>query len=413
MYLSRALQLLRRSPREILTFPEEPLGLSVAEEGGFYAAALTSTLNSRYTLIGKLGWGVHSSVWLARDMNRQRHAHQRYAAVKILSTHATQVQGRLANELDILQRINSDNVKAHPGRKHIATLLDNFTVTDRHGPHLCLVFEALGAFKGSVYNPGANLPVAFVKDIARQLLLALDFLHRECRIVHTDLKPDNILITLPNAEEAIQRHTTGVSESEALPAMPDSSPPVVLSRPIVPFSSDELQNASNLSNYEIKLTDFGTAAMADGPHADVIQPYALRAPEVILGNGWHTSADIWNLGCLLFEFLTGKWLFAPRSGPTWSAESYHLAHMPVIAGEEFDFAYIRKGKHFEQYFTPEGRLSIQVPNIRNLEQALDAYRVLDDVEKPLCIEFLQSMLRLKPSDRTSAAELLEHEWIKS
>ena len=57
-------------------------------------------------------------------------------------------------------------------------------------------------------------------------------------------------------------------------------------------------------------------------------------------------------------------------------------------------------------------LSIQVQNIRNLEQALDAYRVLDDVDKPLCIDFLRSMLRLKPSDRASAAELLEHAWIK-
>jgi len=242
---------------------------------------------------------------------RQHHAHQCYVAVKILSTHATEVQGRLANELDILQRINT-HVKAYPGRKHIATLLDNFTVADRHGPHLCLVFEALGAFNGSVYHPGQILPVPFVKDIARQLLVALDFLHRECQIVHTDLKPDNILITLPNTEEALERYITEVSESEAVPPMPESCPPVVLSRPIIPFSLDDLQNAKHIqSNYEIQLTDFGTATTVDGPHADIIQPYALRAPEVILGNGWHTSADIWNLGCLLFEFLTGKWLFYP------------------------------------------------------------------------------------------------------
>ena len=51
--------------------------------------------------------------------------------------------------------------------KHITT--HNFTVTDRHGPHLCLVFEAFGAFNGSVYYPGQNLPVPLVKDIARQL----------------------------------------------------------------------------------------------------------------------------------------------------------------------------------------------------------------------------------------------------
>jgi len=76
-------------------------------------------------------------------------------------------------------------VRAYPGRKHIATLLDNFTVADRHGPHLCLVFEALGAFNGFVYYPGQNLPVSLVKGTARQLLVTLDFLHRECRIVHT------------------------------------------------------------------------------------------------------------------------------------------------------------------------------------------------------------------------------------
>lgn len=76
--------------------------------------------------------------------------------------------------------------------------------------------------------------------------------------------------------------------------------------------------------------------------------------------------------------------------------------MPVIAGEEFDLAYVREGKHFEKYFTPEGqlvfqgftrenideelylgRLSIQVENIRNLEQAMDSYRVLDNTDKSL------------------------------
>lgn len=70
-----------------------------------------------------------------------------------------------------------------------------------------------------------------------------------------DLKPDNILITLPNAEEAIQRHTTGLLAS-AKQAVPDSFPPVVLSQPIIP---DNLLNANDLSsNLEIQLTDFGT-----------------------------------------------------------------------------------------------------------------------------------------------------------
>jgi len=43
------------------------------------------------------------------------------------------------------------------------------------------------------------------------------------------------------------------------------------------------------------------AAFVDGYHADEIQPYALRAPEVILGCEWGTSADIWNVGCLVCD----------------------------------------------------------------------------------------------------------------
>ncbi|KDR74608.1 hypothetical protein GALMADRAFT_1333939 [Galerina marginata CBS 339.88] len=274
-------------------------------------------------------------------------------------------KGRFADELSILRRINSSK-KEYPGRKYVTTLLDNFTITGHHGAHLCLVSAACGAFKGSIFNSGQKLPVVFVKVIGRQLLFALDYLHRECRIIHTGTF-------------------------------------------IVLFSLQILMASKDLKSDNILLELF--SGNGGWPHVDVIQPYALRAPEVILGNGWHTAADIWNLGCLLFEFLTGSWLFSPRGGPTWSAESYHLAHMPVITGEGFDLEYIRKGKHFEKYFTPEGHLSIQVQNILNLEQALDAYRVLDDAEKPLCIDFLKSMLRLKPSDRSTAAELLEHSWI--
>ncbi|KAF9232701.1 hypothetical protein BU15DRAFT_54726, partial [Melanogaster broomeanus] len=76
-------------------------------------------------------------------------------------------------------------------------------------------------------------------------------------------------------------------------------------------------------------------------------PYALHAPEILLGCGWDASANIWNLGCLIFEFLTGSWLFVPWAGATWTAEAYHLANMRGISGKEFDVPYLRTGKHLE------------------------------------------------------------------
>ena len=51
-----------------MRWPEEPLDLPVDRHGGFYNASLGTVLNSRYIVVGKLGWGQHANVWLARDV---------------------------------------------------------------------------------------------------------------------------------------------------------------------------------------------------------------------------------------------------------------------------------------------------------------------------------------------------------
>ena len=59
------------------------------------------------------------------------------------------------------------------------------------------VFEVLGTnlldlIKAYNYR---GLPLAVVKQIGREVLLGLDYLHSECKIIHTDLKPENVLMT--------------------------------------------------------------------------------------------------------------------------------------------------------------------------------------------------------------------------
>ena len=48
------------------------------------------------------------------------------------------------------------------------------------------------------------------------------------------------------------------------------------------------------------ITDFGLAVEGSQIHYHPIQPDSFRAPEVILGAGWNYSADIWNLGALVW-----------------------------------------------------------------------------------------------------------------
>lgn len=54
-------------PRRARSWPEEPLDLATDSGGGFYPGQLGAELQPGYTLTRKLGWGMHSSVWLAQD----------------------------------------------------------------------------------------------------------------------------------------------------------------------------------------------------------------------------------------------------------------------------------------------------------------------------------------------------------
>ena len=63
-----------------------------------------------------------------------------------------------------------------------------------------MVFEILGVnlleiMKRYDYK---GIPIPLVRRMSKQILVGLDYLHRICNIIHTDLKPENTIVALPN-----------------------------------------------------------------------------------------------------------------------------------------------------------------------------------------------------------------------
>ncbi|EED20490.1 protein kinase, putative [Talaromyces stipitatus ATCC 10500] len=395
------------------TAQERPSSRHIAEEsdylykaGGFHRVSLGDRFASdRYTILRKLGYGQYSTVWLARDSKAKK-----YVALKILRADCYGGAKDIF-EQEILSRISDVSRRSnHEGRHYVLSTLDQFKHNGPNGEHVCFVFDVMGyhlGFQSAKYE-GGKMPVTSVKSVVRQLLLGLDFLHRECGIIHTDLKPTNILMELQNPDETISQYLSEVPpriDSQGMPLREAIRTPLL----------------SNLSEPHIRIIDFGVASWKDRHLSELIQSPALRAPEVTIGAPWESSVDIWSLGCLIVEFIQGIVLFSgePSKNGSWTADDDRLAKMIEVLGP-FPSQLLKRGKRTADFFNKRGDLlRIQQLKPTTLERLINGTTKpflkpndMPDAEVPIFLNFLTAMLSIDPNRRRSAADLLQHDWIK-
>ena len=128
----------------------------------------------------------------------------KHVALKVVKS-ATHYTETALDEIKLLQRVVESN-PSHPGRRHVVSLLDHFTHRGPNGTHVCMVFEVLGEnLLGLIKRyHHRGVPDHICKQIAKQVLLGLDYIHRECGIIHTDLKPENVLICIDDVEAVVR-----------------------------------------------------------------------------------------------------------------------------------------------------------------------------------------------------------------
>lgn len=581
--------------------PENEEDLKDYVPGGYHTCFIGETYkNNKYTLVRKLGWGHFSTVWLARDNDKQCHV-----AMKIvrLAKHYTDTA---VDEIKLLDRVTCADPH-HPGHEHVIQLLDTFTHRGPNGVHVCMVFEVLGEnLLGLIRRyKHRGIPVVFVKQIAKQLLLALDFLHRLCGVIHTDLKPENVLIELGDVEQIVRlveeeehqakrqrrlertRSRTGIASPttyrnvgsgtpartgsfnagpsgntepsantnsathsaahsvthSATPSVtasgnaPNSasttfsvteasvgsatltSPPTMqktrsspsigrngrrlrrhtlitgsqpLPSPLRSFNksftsvpglsqttgntpvkhamsassltpgihpvtsqtsfannSDEDHEKSlnnSLSSMSIqynntytdgyaagtfdgtyattydsvinedelisvKIADLGNACWVHHHFTDEIQTRQYRSPEVLLGYHWGALADLWSFACLIFELLTGDYLFDPRTGKSYTKDDDHIAQVIELLGP-FPRSMLKESYYAREFFSAKGEL-VRIAKLKpwGLKDVLvEKYKfsVSDAID---IADFLLPMLTLQPETRADAGGMVNHPWL--
>ncbi|KAK7997534.1 hypothetical protein PG989_005574 [Apiospora arundinis] len=257
------------------------------------------------------------------------------------------------HELSIYRQIATSAAK-HPGREAIRSLLDSFDISGPGGVHQCLIHYPLWESTLTFLhrNPVRRLPSPVLAFILRRLFHALAFLHEECKIIHTDIKADNIMFGI-NDDSVFPRFEEQELNSPSPRKLVDNGRAIYLSR--------ELPSPKDWG--APVLCDFGSAVIDGKGHLEDVQPNIYRAPEVILEASWSNKIDIWNVGCMIWDIFEGGHLFTGQD----------LEH--------------------------------KITTLEERETNLEG----EDRQKFLAM--IRKMLQWEPTKRSSAKELAEDEWI--
>ena len=213
----------------------------------------------RYEILGELGQGAMGVVYKAKDPLIDRVVAIKTINLGLALDEKEEYEGRFYQEAKAAGRLN------HP---NIVTIYDVGKSAD-------VAYIAMEFLQGrelrDIMNDGGRLPVDQVLDIVAQVALALAYAH-EHEIVHRDVKPSNIMV---------------------------------------------------VRDGHVKITDFGIARMASSAVRTqtgmVLGSPKYMSPEQVMGKNIDQRSDIFSLGVMLYEMLTGQ---APFNGENVNAIMY-------------------------------------------------------------------------------------------
>uniref|UniRef100_A0A8C7YBB3 non-specific serine/threonine protein kinase n=1 Tax=Oryzias sinensis TaxID=183150 RepID=A0A8C7YBB3_9TELE len=372
--------------------------------GGYHNVRIGDTYRG-YRVVSRLGWGFFSTVWLCSDL--------RYLHTDTPGGGYCRATG--VNQKNVCQRSCDSSPRN-------VQLLDEFKVVGVKGVRIPFR-NRLSLQKVSLLWSDEELLAAPRTNprlhccVSLQVLRGLDHLHSRCKIIHTDIKPENILLCLqpqslpsPAGSSSLCRLSAGMKARTSGSLLPPYTQESLTRKFLCYFKKEQFASRS-LKEVTVKISDLGSSCWVYKHFCEEIQTRQYRSLEVLLGSEYGPPTDIWSVACMAFELVTGDCLFRPKAGEAVSLEEDHIAQIVGLLGKIPPVVAI-SGKYSADYFSRRGDL-LRVGPLRfwSLYDVLvEKYHFLLQ-EASGFSDFLSRMLDYNPERRATAAQCLQHAWL--
>lgn len=335
----------------------------------------------------KLGEGAFANVFLVIYKNE-------YAALKIPKNNISKKKSYdySINEINILNNFKTS--------EYIVNLI--FSKVDKTVNHICV--ELLGDELYSVIklykDNNMQMPINIVKRFTKQLLMGMHEMAL-CNILHNDLKPENILFTksLGNIFQYSKRKMIRlITDAHSVMYNEHYTKYYYVLQELI------------LSKSHVKISDFGNAysnkKSKDYESARPTRYYI--SPEILLKSPYWIKSDMWSIGCIIYEMLTGSILFKPTRENNMGINSAHLAWMIQIFGNftELNLQHAKKRCRYFNSTLHKFNYLIKKNNI--FLYLLQSYN-LTRLER----DFLSPIFNYNPDKRNTALQCLQSPWLKN
>ncbi|OMJ14410.1 Dual specificity protein kinase lkh1 [Smittium culicis] len=337
---------------------------------GHFITHFNQLIASRYEVKGLLGQGTFGKVLKCVDKTSNK-----LVAVKVIkSVYKYRVAASM--EIRVLETMKQNDPSNF---FKCAVIRDSFDFNN----HICMVFDLLSSslydfLKGNLFQP---FPLINIQQIAYQIIRSVSFIHK-LKLVHTDLKPENVLL------------------------LDDSS----VIKPITKYAQSKILKSANT-----QVIDFGSAVFNYEHHPKVVSTRHYRAPEIILELGWSYPCDMWSIGCILVELLTGEALFQTHENLEHLAmiekfiESpapfYMLNKMDPILRSEF-----YSSSSNSLLYPTSSTTRISVNRLKKFKSISELISNGNDLPLKSLVDLIQQLLQFDPSLRISADRALLHDF---